>query len=88
MIATVTRLHPVGETVPAQVKRLMAEAAVLAQANVSDVLANAGDLRGWLQEIETGGEVYPAGVRQEARRLSAELAASIQTMWAIMERQR
>lgn len=86
MVAQVHQLATRSETVAAHVQRLQAEARSLAQSNVNDVMANAHDLRGWLKEIEAGGEVYPAGVRQEARRLGAEITCSLQSMAAILER--
>ena len=74
-------------SIAARMERLRAEAAQLAQAHVADferaiaatvILAN---------EIKIGGEAYPVGVRETARRLADELGAAALTLETLRQRQ-
>lgn len=74
------------ETIAQRVKRLQEEAHMLAREEVEGfeaqllaAVAKAGD-------IAKGGEAYPAGVREIAERIAAELDARVQTLQAIVER--
>lgn len=76
------------ETVADRVRRLQSEARDLAAQHIGELqrlLESASDLAA---EIAEGGEAYPPGVRDLARRFSEELPIRRATIGAIMGRSR
>ena len=77
---------PKADTVAQRVRRLQAEARTLAKDHVhalSAAIAEAATLAG---EIADGGDAYPPGVRDLARRFAEEAEARAQTLEAIVAR--
>lgn len=68
------------ETVAARVKRLQAEARGLARDHVGAFTAALSELQQMAAEIAEGGEAYPAGVRDLARRFADDAEARVQTL--------
>ena len=82
----VYRLDRRPETTSERVRRLQAEARLLAREQVEALekaMLNAATMA---EEIANGGEAYPPGVRELAHRLSEDISAKVQTMQALMER--
>jgi hypothetical protein len=74
------------ESVADRVKRLQAEAHMLAR---EEVQALENQLRAAVakaSEIAKGGEAYPAGVRELAERMADDIEGRAQTLQAIVER--
>ena len=74
------------ETVAERVRRLQAEARQLAKDHVralSEAILNAEKLAA---EISEGGDAYPPGVRDLARRFVEDCEARVQTLEAIVAR--
>ncbi len=74
------------ETVAQKVRRLQVEAATLARQQVQaleDALAQVMRLS---NEIVEGGEAYPVGAREIARRLAEDADASVKTLDVILSR--
>lgn len=69
-----------------RVRQLQAEARSLAREHVDLLEANLLAIRRIADEIAQGGEAYPPGVRDIARRLSEDSTAKAQTLEAIMAR--
>lgn len=78
-------LHKV-ETVSERVRRLQAEAKQAARDHVALFARQMVDLQFLAIEIADGGEAYPPGVRDVARRLAEELDSRSQTLAAISNR--
>ena len=77
---------PKGETVSERVRRLQAEAKQLAKDHIKALVQQIGDLEVMAAEISEGGEAYPPGVRDIARRLVEDCDSRIQTLEAIVAR--
>lgn len=69
-----------------RVQQLQAEARRVAHDHVELLRANLMQTRQLASEIAAGGDAYPVGVRELARRLAEESAAEAQTLQAIVER--
>lgn len=69
-----------------QIKRLQAEARTLAAKQIIQFTRTITDLEQMAAEIAEGGDAYPAGIRDIARRLAEELDAKGQTISAIAVR--
>ena len=74
------------ETVAERVRRLQAEAKQLAKDHIHALTAAMVDVEQMAREIAEGGEAYPAGVRDLARRFVDDCEARIQTLEAITAR--
>ncbi len=74
------------ESVADRVKRLQAEAHMLAREEVEGLEALLSTATAKATEIAKGGEAYPAGVRELAERLADDLEGRNQTLKAIVER--
>lgn len=72
-----------GEPVGDRVKRLMAEARDAAREQVVELEAALARATLLAAEIASGGEAYPAGVRDVCERLSAEVESRSQQIAAI-----
>lgn len=68
------------ETVSARVRRLQAEARGLARDHIGAFAAAMSDLQTMAAEIAEGGEAYPAGIRDLARRFADEVETRVQTL--------
>lgn len=77
---------PTAETVAQRVRRLQAEARLLAKDHVRSFTDAMTELEHLAAEIADGGEAYAPGVRDIARRLAEELDSRVQTLEAITAR--
>jgi inorganic triphosphatase YgiF len=69
-----------------RVKRLQAEAKALAREHVQALEDALAEVERLSAEIAEGGEAYPPGVRDIARRLVEECESRVQTLEAIVSR--
>jgi hypothetical protein len=77
---------PKAETVAERVRRLQAEAKQLAKDHIKALTTQISDLEVMAAEIAEGGDAYPPGVRDIARRLVEDCEARVQTLEAIVAR--
>jgi hypothetical protein len=73
-------------TVAERVRRLQAEARGLAKDHVHALTAAIAEASTLAAEIAEGGDIYPPGVRDLARRFAEESEARVQTLEAIVSR--
>jgi len=73
-------------TVAERVRRLQSEARLLAKEHVHALIASIVEAEAMAAEIADGGDVYPPGVRDLARRFAEESEARVQTLEAIISR--
>jgi enoyl-CoA hydratase/carnithine racemase len=73
-------------TLSERIKALQAEARGLAREHVGALQAILSEVERLAKEIAEGGEAYPAGVRDLARRLAEDTANKAQTIEAISGR--
>lgn len=74
------------ETTSARVRRLQAEARILAREQIEALEKSMAALAAQALEIAEGGEAYPAGVRDLANRLAEDLQTRSQSMQVLMAR--
>lgn len=74
------------ETVAQRVRRLQAEARQLARDHVCGLIQSMTEAASVAAEIAEGGDAYPAGVRDLARRFVEDCEARAQTLEAITAR--
>jgi hypothetical protein len=74
------------ETVAQRVRRLQAEAKQLAKDHIHALTAAISEVERMAAEIAEGGDAYPAGVRDLARRFAEDAEARVQTLEAITAR--
>ncbi len=74
------------ETVAERVRRLQAEAKQLAKDHIHTLTAAIVEVEKIASEIAEGGDAYPAGVRDLARRFVDDCDARVQTLEAITSR--
>jgi hypothetical protein len=77
---------PKQETVAERVRRLQAEAKQLAKDHVRSLSAALVNVEQLALEISEGGEAYPPGVRDLARRMVEDCETRVQTLEAIVSR--
>jgi len=77
---------PKVETVAQRVRRLQAEAKQLAKDHIHALTAAISEVERMAAEIAEGGDAYPAGVRDLARRFAEDADARVQTLEAITAR--
>jgi predicted ATP-dependent protease len=77
---------PKAETVAQRVRRLQAEAKQLAKDHIHALTAAISEVERMAAEIAEGGDAYPAGVRDLARRFAEDADARVQTLEAITAR--
>ncbi len=77
---------PKPESISDRVKRLQAEARGLAREHIEALKAALEDVERLAAEVATGGEAYPAGVRELARRTAEECEAKAQTITMLSQR--
>lgn len=78
--------HNTHHDIGARIQRLQSDARLLATERAAELCRAAINLTALAEEIVEGGEAYPAGVRDEARRFAASLRAYTNTIDAIMRR--
>jgi hypothetical protein len=69
-----------------RVRRLQAEARILAREQTELLARDLIDLAARAQEIAEGGDAYPAGVRELASRIAGDLPQQAQGLTVISER--
>ena len=74
------------DTVAERVRGLQAEAKSLAKDHIHAFTAAIAEVEQMAREIAEGGEAYPAGVRDLARRFVDDCDARVQTLEAITAR--
>jgi len=74
------------ETVPERVRRLQQEAQILACEEVEALRLILGEAVAKAEAIRDGGDIFPVGVREQARQLAAALPLTMQTLQALSER--
>lgn len=74
------------ETVSERVRRLQAEARDLAKDHVHELSRAIAAAERLAAEIADGGDAYPPGIRDLARRFADEAEGRIQTLEAIISR--
>lgn len=79
-------LPPKPESISDHVKRLQAEARGLAREHILALKAALEEVERLATEVAAGGESYPAGVRDIARRLSEECGTKGQTITMLTQR--
>jgi len=77
---------PKAETVAQRVRRLQQEARQLAKDHIKALGAAMVEVETIAAEIAEGGDAYPPGVRDLARRLVEDCEARVQTLEAIVAR--
>ena len=77
---------PKTETVSERVRRLQAEAKQLAKDHIKSMIRQIAELEVMAAEVAEGGEAYPPGVRDIARRLVEDCDSRVQTLEAIVAR--
>src|SRR4051794_29274303 len=81
-----TEIITTGATIAQRVRRMQAEARDLAKDHVHAFTATLVEAELLAIEIAEGGDVYPPGVRDLARRLAEALDGRAQTLEAIIAR--
>jgi hypothetical protein len=74
------------ETVPERARRLLQEAQILAAEEVEGLRNTLAEAITRAEAIRDGGEIFPIGVREQARQLASSLPLVAQTMQALSER--
>ena len=82
--APLSLVAPQIETPARRAQRLMAEAREAADEQVQMLEASLQAVVELAAEIAVGGDAYPAGVREMARRLVEEVQGRVQTLEAIL----
>ncbi|MDO8801517.1 hypothetical protein [Phenylobacterium sp.] len=77
---------PASETLAEQIRRLQAEAKSLARSHVDALRLALIEVERLAEEIGAGGDVYPTGVRELARRFASETDTKVQALMAIVAR--
>lgn len=77
---------PASETLAEQIRRLQAEAKSLARSHVDALKLALIEVERLSEEIGAGGDVYPTGVRELARRFASETDTKVQALMAIVQR--
>ena len=85
MSATVLKLSP-SESFADKVRRLQEEAQAQALGHSRAFSHAIAELESLAAEIADGGEAYPVGVRQAAKRLGAELAGARLNVTSLLDR--
>lgn len=80
---TTLTIVPPELTIAVRVQRLQAEAKGLAIQHVEELLAAMRKVETIANDVSTGGEVYPAGIRDLARRLVEHIETNAQAIEAI-----
>jgi hypothetical protein len=84
MSAQLQLVAPAVESPAKRAQRLLAEAREAAEEQVFALETALNTVSELAAEVAAGGDAYPAGVRELARRLAEEIGGRIQTLDAIM----
>ena len=84
--AEIYELGRAPETTADRVKRLQKEARMLAREQAEALEAKLVETAALAEEIAAGGEAFPAGVREIASRIHADLDGKEMTLRALVER--
>ena len=74
------------ETTADRMRRVQAEARSLAREHIGELGVRLEETAAMCREIAEGGEAYPVGAREFARRLAGELPRTVQSLAAIVAR--
>lgn len=74
------------DSVAERVRKLQNEARALAMGQVTEMQDQMRTLAALAEEVADGGDAYPVGAREIARRMSEELGAKVQTLQAIVSK--
>jgi len=74
------------ETAPERARRLLQEAQILAVEEVEALRNTLTEAIARAEAIRDGGEIFPIGVREQARQLASGLPLVAQTLQALSER--
>lgn len=85
-VAALLDLGRCPETTAQRVRRLQAEARLLAREDVERLDRGMMDLAVLATEIASGGEAYPAGLREMAGRIAADLPQKAQSLRSLVSR--
>lgn len=83
---TVYRLDRPPETIGQRARRQQYEAKLLAREHIDELRKALVEAEALVATLASGGELYPAGVRDTAGRILAHLGAQQQTLDALMDR--
>jgi hypothetical protein len=91
MTASALTLVPTGKTVENEpismrVRRLQAEARAMAYEHIDELSRALDNVHRLCGEIAVGGDAYPVGIREMARRLAEESEGRTQAIEAILAR--
>ena len=78
--------EPAPETAADRIRRLQAEAQALAREQIEQLHTSMANLARQAEEIAAGGEAYPVGAREIARRLVEEVNGRAGTLQAILSK--
>ncbi len=76
-----------GESTGDRIRRLQTEARTLAREHIEMLAQALTEVSKLAEEIADGGDAYPVGARELARRLTEESGRNALTLTAIVERQ-
>jgi hypothetical protein len=74
------------ENVPSRARRLHKESQILAAEEVHQLGLTLTSAQEQAEAIRDGGEIFPVGVREQARQLAGSLPLMIQTLQSLSER--
>jgi hypothetical protein len=83
---SIARLPTKAETIAQRVRRLQQEARQAAKDHVGVLLSHLAQVEQTASEIAGGGDAYPAGIRDLARRLAEDAEVRVQSIEAISAR--
>jgi hypothetical protein len=86
MSEPIRHLPTKAETISQRIRRLQQEARLLAKDHVSSLVHALAEVEQIAAAIAEGGEAYPAGIRDLARRLVEDAESKAQTLEAISAR--
>lgn len=78
--------EPAPETTAARIRRLQAEAQALAREEVASLERRIGELAQAARQVAEGGDAYPIGAREVARRLAEELPRQAGVLEALLRK--
>jgi hypothetical protein len=81
-----TREPAAQESVADKIKRLRAEAQGYARGHAEDLVQKLVELEALAEDIAAGGEAYPVGIREAARKLSPDLTQARLNVGSILAR--
>ncbi|HYF21804.1 MAG TPA: hypothetical protein VD929_00255 [Caulobacteraceae bacterium] len=86
LLTVVPAQEPQAESLSDRVRRLQAEAQSLAKQQIGTLEAKLMELSRLAEEIAQGGDAYPIGARELARRMAEDAAQKALTLEAILQK--